>query len=293
MKANTSILPFYTDINRQNHRRSYAYGQTYPLYCETSYLPPFQIIRAHRSSGLASAILVDMEGNSVEDLVTLLYDSGLVIKTFTEYDVIVYPAWLPFGQSIPEGRYYLRLSDGIDTWYSDVFTVVGDVSPFLRVEWWDEEDFIYHDGRIVYEYDEGNRFHNVVYLATELGKPEYTFEEEGEKRDGYYYPEKQISQKTYRFTALAPEYLLDVMRMAGMADHVFVTDKYGVRYECDTFLMTPKWEEQGDLASVEMEFTTDSVMKKLPYVHIPPTDVLGDFNNDFNNDFDITETNEQ
>lgn len=293
MKGNTSVLPFYTDISLQNHRMSYAYGQTYPLYCETSYLPPFQIIRAHNGNPLASAILCDMDGNSVEDLVTLLYDSGLVIKSFTGYDVIVYPAWLRLGHSISEGRYYLRVSDGVNTWYSDVFTVVGDVSSFMKIEWWDEEDFIFDTGRIVYEYDAAHRFRNVLYLSTELGKPEYDFEEEGEKRDGWFFPEKQISEKTYRFTMLAPEYLLDVMRLIRMADHVMVTDRYGRSYECDTFLITPKWETQGDLASVEAEFTTDSVMKKLPYIRIPSDEVLGDFNNDYNNDYDITDITEE
>lgn len=289
MKANTSILPFYTDINLQNHRRSYAYGQTYPLYCETSYVPPFQIIRAHRNNGISSAFLFDLDGNYVTNLYTSLSDTGLVVKSFTDYDVIVYPAWLPFGYSIPEGRYYIRLSDGVDNWFSDVFTVVGDISPYLKIEWWDEEDFIFQGGRIVYEYDASNKFHNKVYFDTELGKPDYDFEEEGEKRDGIFFPEKQISEKTYRCTALAPEYLLDVMRMIRMADHVLVTDKYGRQYTCDTFLMTPKWEVQGDLASVEMEFTTDSILKKLPYVKLFPINIKGDFNDDFNNDFDITE----
>ena len=289
MKANTSILPFYTDINLQNHRRSYAYGQTYPLYCETSYVPPFQIIRAHRGNGVSSAFLFDLDGNYVANLYSSLNDTGLVVKSFTDYDVIVYPAWLPFGYSIPEGRYYIRLSDGVENWFSDVFTVVGDVSPYLRIEWWDEEDFVFQGGRIVYEYDANNKFHNKIYFDTELGKPDYDFEEEGEKRDGIFFPEKQISEKTYRCTALAPEYLLDVMRMIRMADHVLITDKYGRQYTSDTFLMTPKWEVQGDLASVEMEFTTDSILKKLPYVKLLPINVKGDFNDDFNNDFDITE----
>jgi hypothetical protein len=74
-----------------------------------------------------------------------------------------------------------------------------------------------------------------------------------------------------------------------MADHVRITDNYGRVYTSDTFLITPKWEVQGDLASVEIEFRTDSIMKKLPYVKLLPLEVKGDFNDDFNNDFDITD----
>ena len=290
MKGNTSVLPFYTDISLQNHRRSYAYGQTYPLYVETGFLPPFQIIRTSGiGRSLTSAFLFTVDGQYVENLYTGLYETGLVVKDFTDYDVLVYPAWMYLGHSIPEGRYYLRLGDGVNQWWSDVFTVVGDISPYLKIEWWDDEDFIFQGGCIVYQYDEfGNKFKNFVYLDTQLGKPDYEFEEEGETRDGLFFPEKQISEKVYKCTILAPEYLLDVMRTIRMADHVTVTDTFGRQYECDTFLMTPKWEVQGDLASVEMEFRTDVVLKKLPYVKLLPLEVKGDFNNDFNNDFNIT-----
>ena len=122
-----------------------------------------------------------------------------------------------------------------------------------------------------------------MYLCTELGKPEYQFEEEGENRDGYFFPEKQISEKTYRAMCLAPEYLCDVMRFIRMADYVVITDKYGRSYDCDTFLITPKWQTQGDLASVEIEFETATVVKKIGRGYTITN--KGDYNNDFNNDF--------
>jgi hypothetical protein len=100
-------------------------------------------------------------------------------------------------------------------------------------------------------------------LNTQLGKPEYGFEEEGEKRDGLFFPSKMISEKTYKFSFLANEPLCDVMRLARMADHVKVTDRYGGVYVCDTFLMTPKWETQGNVASVEVEFQTNLVAKRI------------------------------
>jgi hypothetical protein len=53
--------------------------------------------------------------------------------------------------------------------------------------------------------------------------------------------------------------------------------------------MTPKWQEQGDLASVEIEFTCDTVAKKIGRAYTLGQD--GDFNDDFNNDFDIVDNN--
>ena len=282
---NISVLPWYTSIEQQNHRKSYAYGTIYPLFTPKRTLLPFQIMRNTSSRDITRAQLYDKNGVLFADITTALKETGLQIVPFASvgYDVIVYPSLLPFAIDTPDGIYYARMTDGVNVWYSEMFTIVGDLSGYLKIEWYDVENFVFDAGQIVYQ---NPKFHNVLYLSTELGKPEYTFEEEGETRDGYFFPEKQISEKTYRCMALAPEYLCDVMRFIRMSDKVFVTDKYGRQYDCDTFLITPKWQTQGDLASVEIEFETATVAKKIGRGYIT-TGRKGDFNNDFNNDFKI------
>lgn len=282
---NISVLPWYTSIEQQNHRKSYAYGTIYPLFTPKRTLLPFQIMRNTSSRNITGAQLYDKNGVLFADITTALKETGLQIVPFASlgYDVIVYPSLLPFAIDTPDGIYYARMTDGVNVWYSEMFTIVGDLSGYLKIEWYDVENFVFDAGQIVYQ---NPKFHNVLYLRTELGKPEYTFEEEGETRDGYFFSEKQISEKTYRCMALAPEYLCDVMRFIRMSDKVFVTDKYGRQYDCDTFLITPKWQTQGDLASVEIEFETATVAKKIGWGYITPGR-KGDFNNDFNNDFKI------
>lgn len=282
---NISVLPWYTSIEQQNHRKSYAYGTIYPLFTPKRTLLPFQIMRNTSSRNITRAQLYDKNGVLFADITTALKETGLQIVPFASlgYDVIVYPSLLPFAIDTPDGIYYARMTDGVNVWYSEMFTIVGDLSGYLKIEWYDVENFVFDAGQIVYQ---NPKFHNVLYLCTELGKPEYTFEEEGETRDGYFFSEKQISEKTYRCMALAPEYLCDVMRFIRMSDKVFITDKYGRQYDCDTFLITPKWQTQGDLASVEIEFETATVAKKIGRGYITPGR-KGDFNNDFNNDFKI------
>lgn len=282
---NISVLPWYTSIEQQNHRKSYAYGTIYPLFTPKRTLLPFQIMRNTSSRDITRAQLYDKNGVLFADITTALKETGLQIVPFASlgYDVIVYPSLLPFAIDTPDGIYYARMTDGVNVWYSEMFTIVGDLSGYLKIEWYDVENFVFDAGQIVYQ---NPKFHNVLYLYAELGKPEYPFEEEGETRDGYFFPEKQISEKTYRCMALAPEYLCDVMRFIRMSDKVFVTDKYGRQYDCDTFLITPKWQTQGDLASVEIEFETATVVKKIGRGYITPGR-KGDFNNDFNNDFKI------
>lgn len=282
---NISVLPWYTSIEQQNHRKSYAYGTIYPLFTPKRTLLPFQIMRNTSSRNITRAQLYDKNGVLFADITTALKETGLQIVPFASlgYDVIVYPSLLPFAIDTPDGIYYASMTDGVNVWYSEMFTIVGDLSGYLKIEWYDVENFVFDAGQIVYQ---NPKFHNVLYLCTELGKPEYPFEEEGETRDGYFFPEKQISEKTYRCMALAPEYLCDVMRFIRMSDKVFVTDKYGRQYDCDTFLITPKWQTQGDLASVEIEFETATVAKKIGRGYITPGR-KGNFNNDFNNDFKI------
>ena len=281
---NISVLPWYTSINEQNHRKSYAYGAIYPLFAPVDRLLPFQIMRNTRSNNVTSVVLYEKTGKQVANITTYMKETGLQIVRFQTlgYDVILYPSILPMPLNQLDGIYYMTLSDGVQTWYSEMFTVVQDVSGYLKIQWWDIENLVFDAGQIVYQ---NPNFRNVLYLCTELGKPDYVFEEEGEERDGYFFPEKQISEKTYKCTILAPEYLCDVMRFIRMADYVVVTDKYGRKYNCDTFLITPKWQTQGNLASVEIEFQTDTVVKKIGrgYIISNKGDFNGDFNNDFNN----------
>lgn len=279
---NISVLPWYNSLSEQNHRKSYAYGAIYPLIAPANILLPFQIMRATRSNGITSVVLFDKTGTIVADITSSMIETGLQIVRFQTlgYDVILYPATLPMPISMFDGIYYMRLSDGVQTWYSEMFTAVQDVSGYVKVQWWDIENLVFDAGQIVYT---NPAYKNTLYFCTELGKPEYEFEEEGQDRDGYFFPEKQISLKKYKCTILAPEYLCDVMRFIRMADYIRVRDKYGNVYNCDTFLIIPKWQTQGDLASVEIEFKTDTVVKKIGRGYLASDN--GDFNDDYNNDF--------
>lgn len=287
---NLSVLPFYEDINEQNHRRPYAYGEIYPLYTPLGSVPPFQVIRPHDAATVSTVQLYTPDGTLVADVTANMVEGGMTVVQFIPdgYDIVAFPSRAPMNITPSVGQYYLKItmSDG-DVYYSDVFTAVGDIGGYLQVTWYDRQDFTMDGCRIYYN---GGLQRNTLFLATQLGKPDYTYEDEGETRDGYYFPEKIISEKTYKFTFLSPEYLLDVMRFIRMSDVVEVRDQYGHEYRCDTFLMTPKWEAQGDLASVEVEFTCDTVAKKIGHGY-QNIGTFGDFNNDFNNDFDITNNN--
>lgn len=280
--SNISVLPWYGSLDEQLHRLPYSYGETYPLFTPANSLLPFQIMRETRTNTAAeiTAVLFTIDGEEVEDITTTLRETGIEIVKLADYDVIVYPARIYMATNWQDGRYYVRLNDGVQTWYSEVFTVVQSINSYIMLEWWNLENLVFDSGTIVYKEP---LFHNRLYLCSEIGKPEYTFEEDGETRDGYFFPNKQLSEKTYKFTILAPEYLCDVLRLVRMSDYVRLRDQYGRVYNADTFLITPQWQTQGNLASVEVEYQTDTVVKKLGYGYTPQD--TGDYNSDFNNDF--------
>ena len=289
MTSNNNLTPlaWYRSIREQHQRKSYAYGQVYPLYAPTDILLPFQIMREHREGADTLTVRVyTKDGVLVSDISQQMAGAGLSVIPYVEYgyDVIMFPGNYPMDTRLEEGMYYMTLSDGTDTWWSEILTLVNDVTPYLMIEWGDLSDLIFDAGIISYR----RGYRNRVYLSTDLGKPDYTFEDEGESRDGYYFPEKQVSSKTYKCVALAPEFLIDAMRLVRLSDVVTVRDKFSRVYDCDTFLVTAEWQTQGDLASLEIEFTTSTVVKKTGRSWSQSG--AGDYNDDYNNDYNNIES---
>lgn len=279
---NLSVLPWYDSIERQNARKWWVYNKVYPLFTPAGFMLPFQVMREHRTNEIVSFRIYRRDNSLVGDFTQVLKETGLkVINPIgaREIDVIVYSGLLPAFTKFANGQYYAVMSDGVQTWYSEMFTIVNDISGYLKLEWWDVDDFYMDEGVIIYK---SPLFRNKLYLCADIAKPEYVFEEDGETRDGYFFPAKQISEKRYHFTFLASEYLLDVMRFVRMADYAQITKNEQV-YKLDTFLITPEWEDNGDVASVDAEFDTATVAKKIGRGFVTTT--KGDFNNDYNNDF--------
>lgn len=273
---NISPLPFYDNLALQNHRKDYAFGQVYPLITYRNMLLPFQVVLASGTS-VNWVRLYNFSTGKYTDITTSIKENGLQIKSFTEFKLLKYPGTLPIIGIVHEGQYYLAISiSGLGTIYSDIFTVCNKVDDYLLIEYSNFYNFELKNGIV----DFSDNFKFKCYLNTQVGKPEYDFEEEATERMGYTFVESQISKKIYKFTFLAPEYLCDALRIVRLCGNKKVTSKLQV-YDLTTFNMEPEWEDQGDLAAVECEFETDTVIANIGGY------TGGDFNEDFNNDFNI------
>lgn len=277
---NISPFPFYDDISLQNHRKDYAFGQIYPLIIYRNMLLPFQFCVSSGSS-VNLARLYTKGGVLVADILSNLKENGLTVKSYTGFKLIKYPGTLPVNAIKHEGQYYIQLRlDSGKYFYSDIFTVYNRVDDYLELEYTNSYNFELKNGII----DFSDSFKFKCYLPAQIGKPEYDFEEEATERMGYTFIESQVSKKLYKFTFLAPEYLCDALRIVRLCNDRQITSK-GQVYDLATFNMRPEWEEQGDLAAVECEFETDTVISNIGGYE--PESLGGNFNNDYNNDFNI------
>ena len=152
---NLSVLPWYTSRDQQDARKWWAYGHVYPLFTPAGFLLPWQLMVPHIDNGSVNSITaaVLFDGNTDSQVGTYLsaIRGGTTYKAFTQlgYDVFVFPGSLPIFNAMFDGRYYLRLTIGGQYYYSEIFTVVNYIADYLRITWWDIEDFVMDAGTIV------------------------------------------------------------------------------------------------------------------------------------------------
>lgn len=293
INSSISPLPFYESVDLQNHRKSYAFGQIYGLITYRNMLMPFQFIlngEGHDTYRLVPRYVVIVNANTGEEtrIGTPMIEVGLKITHYEDFSVVKYPGILPIATLKEEGRYYLKITLRPVGSYptieavSEIFTISNNVDDCVLLEYGNSYNFELRDGFI--DFSENFRFR--CYLQTQIGKPDYEFEEEATERMGYAFMESQVSKKVYHFTFLAPEYLCDALRIVRMCDNKRIASKFK-NYELTTFTIEPEWQDQGDLAAVECSFETDTVIANIGGYE--PKPLGGDFNPDHNKDFyDIT-----
>lgn len=295
MNINNNFTPLAWhrgNIELQSSRATYAFGHVVPLIVHNQTLIPFQIITSTDSIDLTNCVvsLYNLDG-TVKEADTGL-QSALVKVARTDYDVIIYNG-TSLATALPTGQYYLALASTTDnvttTWYSDVVTVVANVSSMTKITWWDEPTMQggvgvteFGAGCIVYKYTSGVstvQYKNYMYFFEEIGMPEYTVEEEGENRDGLFYSSKILSGKKYKIQiAQLTEPMCDAVRFVHLSDFVTVLDGYGRIYNCDSVLFTPEWTT-GAVASASVEIVTDTFVKQVGQGYITSqinTGVIGE-----------------
>lgn len=286
---NLSPLPFYQSLDEQDSKKWWAFGNIYSLIVPKETLIPF-FFRVKESHALTLDNIkvykmccrpLNQAGDFNNDFSNDFYidrdenanywldefNSKIHLVAGTGYTDVYYlaDADLP----LEKGRYYMEFifkytEDSTDYYksvYSEVFTCVEDeeLSQYTKIEWKNSSSL--DTGTAIIPYTAG--YTNILYLDTDICQPTYEFEEEGENRNGYFFPIKQISYKKYTFKIVAPEYMCDAMRLIRMSDSATITNKSGLDFDATQFVMDVSWLEGGHYASVDCEFTTNTVIKTI------------------------------
>lgn len=260
---NLNVLPFYTDLKYQTRNKWYAFGAIWGLASPANSILPFQLSLPYNLTSVESFQVKNLDSSTVYSPSAKPSINNSKFSTRGYSIVKLVETVFDESYKLPVGTYYIemKLKDSGDTtyaYYSEVFTVVNNISDFLKIQYWNEDNMYYSNGEINYE----DNFKFTMYLCATIGKPEYEFEEELTKRGGYPFLESQISSKLYKFAFIAPEFICDAMRLIRMSDYIRISSN-GLDYNALTFSYEPNWEEQGDLASVQAEFTVDDIIQKL------------------------------
>lgn len=273
---NFNILAWYDSIDQQNHRKSYVYGSIWGLIAPDNSILPFQFVSPGSLGNVTSIVVKSLNSNKSIDLTGKL-DIQITNHTDddnTAYSIVMHKGNNTISPKLSEGRHYIVLKQGTKTWYSEVFTVVSNISCYIKLEYWDNDNLYFKGGHI--DYTSGFKF--VCYLSTKIGKPSYPFEEELTERDGYKFIEKQTSSKVYNMTFNAPEFMCDALRLVRMCDNINITSD-GKVYRALSFSVNVDWEDYGDVAAVDAEFETDTVVTKIANILNGPSESGTTFNN--------------
>lgn len=281
--TNISPLPFYDDISQQHHRKGYSYGNIFPLICANSTILPFQvpITEDHgitKLSDIDEIELCSLQSSSAVDIRQSMIDTGLSVINKSSYYIIKYLGMFPIS-NIDAGQYYLKMvpvGSGKPL-YSEVFTFKNEKHQGVTITYGNSNNFMVNNCEIDF-----SSFRFIVHIDSQVGLPEYTYEEEADERLGYVFIRQQISKKLTRFSFVAPEYLCDALRLIRLCDNKNI--KHDEKDEkMLTFNMSVDWLDQGDLAAVECEYEIDNVIVSIAGYGSPN---IGDFNEDFNEDFE-------
>ena len=278
-----SPLKFYDALEKQERYKSYAYGEVSPVVMPLNVIYPFQFVANNNTTtSISSAYIYDANTNKAitSNIANSLKEDGLSVKSIGGYKVVVLPGIFPIQEIKFEGQYYIKLTTNkSETYYSEVFCFTHDYNKHIELEYWNEDsDFMIKNGVVTF----ADNFRFKMLICSELGRPEYSFEEESTKRLGYNFIESQVSKKTYKFNAILPEYQCDALRLVRLCSNKNVTS-LGETYDMLSFDMDVEWQEQGNLASVNCEFEVDNIIVGLGGFRSDEI-TAGDFSNDFNND---------
>ena len=283
---NVNVLGWTTTENNLDFNKPFVHNRNF-LICKYDRLLPFQIPIPKLLSEPNPATYLTLTAINVDTGVSTDITAGAVSLGGLDiinhdYRTVIYYDGGQVATPIGTGLYRFTLDVNGTMYYSQMVNLVEDVSPYTKIEWWDNDDFYYDSNRGVIIYTKKPVYKNLLYLNVDIGRPNIDYDEEVEVRDLEIFPIKQLSDAKYQFEFIAPEWLVFVVRMIRLHDNVVISYRGNI-YETHSFVSEFEWLGAGDLAKVECEFQWGQIVKKTSNYGV--SGGAGSFDNSFDDSF--------
>ena len=241
-------LQFFDYVSyKTSNLDTYRWGSDQPFISETDKIPPFQL-----AIPIGGTITATLNGSPID--LTL---SGMRIEPKGDHDVIVYPGNVALSLGTTIGDFELVINDGTADYYAETFRMC-DVTNFIKVTYKHGGDYGISTSSLDYFFPYTLNHENVMYINSDIVKPEYIFSRDVTNRASTILPRLNTYYKLHRFHFMATEAKLD--QLAHIVLHDCVTVAYnGREYDTEEFLMTPEWDDYAFYAGVDVEFKTSAV----------------------------------
>ena len=270
-----SPLPFYERLDEQFKNGPTAFGTNYPYLAAMNEPPTFFFFTdIDPNNWSVTDVSIVQVGVQSHDVTRTFLDGS---ASFVMHDADLqgraqsYIRFSPTetftGYTFPAVGLYYYVLGLVDTdtgqdrkqLYSELFCVKDDMQNAIRIEYTNAVSISTANGDIPFGDETLGGFKLHLWVDALIGKPTYNYEENATRRMGYEFLESVVSAKTYRFVFIAPEYLCDAFRLIKVCSDKTIRQGHRT-YEPTTFNVEVDWQEQGDLAAVEVTFDTDNIM---------------------------------
>jgi len=118
-------LRILDNLSKQNFRRKWCNEDVCSFKNRTTKLrlPPFQFDRSTIPNNITSILIHCYNDSSSDEIIGTINTNDLDITTLNGVDIITYYGNIDLSAELDCGTFYLEITDGINIWFTEVFTV--------------------------------------------------------------------------------------------------------------------------------------------------------------------------
>ncbi len=238
-------------------------------------VPPFHIKRDHRVGDITAITLKSTDGtvshaltgwsNTLNDLNDPVTKDAVVFFAHTYTDI--QDAFTDAGLLDPGKFFYLLITDGTDTWYTEIFVAVqpdadntdypadcGDSCGYVNLLW-------SNPGCTISETIHSNSPAFSLFLPVNIAQPKYNYKPDTEDDgEGGVVKTFQRLEKRWEFFVRGPEYLADCISAIQMFSNVSLNFPNGDFVSCKDIEVEVEWDTPC-FATITFRFTGEFLAK--------------------------------